>query len=414
MDSPPHCHWKESVNAEDPSALRIKGSPSIQRNVGHSEDRPGPGAEPGPARQPHPDHLNTGPASQGAKGSSSSIPYIDCSDIDSEYDVAKGRVTKSHPTDSYGEEAASPHRGSINERELALGRMRYRESPSSPKPPLNMSCELDESSNLSFFGSGPPRGPLHSTMMEELGGVGIGDQRSSSPLTVRQLGSKSTTSSPVTFHRTGSLSHAEQNGHGSRPPRWDDQGHRGFNTQRGNGGPQDQGQAPSHYGSYSPIMARSPHLQKLHNMRNRSDTDPFVLSRQQATSTPSHEPRPVTSRMAALECRVKANGLSAPGQPKPSALQKLYSQGGVDHVGAVQMIDGSTSTESSDSETENTTGSSSSHPLTYGNPLAVGFNYPSPMPRNKYSFGSLQLDEEMEEDGCLNFSDEDGAQVFSC
>uniref|UniRef100_A0A674DZ91 FERM, ARHGEF and pleckstrin domain-containing protein 1 n=1 Tax=Salmo trutta TaxID=8032 RepID=A0A674DZ91_SALTR len=60
MDSPPHCHWKESVNAEDPSALRIKGSPSIQRNVGHSEDRPGSGAEPGPARQPHPDHLNTG------------------------------------------------------------------------------------------------------------------------------------------------------------------------------------------------------------------------------------------------------------------------------------------------------------------------------------------------------------------
>uniref|UniRef100_A0A4W5P0R2 FERM, ARHGEF and pleckstrin domain-containing protein 1 n=1 Tax=Hucho hucho TaxID=62062 RepID=A0A4W5P0R2_9TELE len=93
VDSPPHCHWKESVNAEDPSALRIRGSPSIQRNVGHGEDRPGPGAEPGPARQPHPDHLNTGPASRGAKGSSSSIPYIDCSDIDSEYDVAKGRLT---------------------------------------------------------------------------------------------------------------------------------------------------------------------------------------------------------------------------------------------------------------------------------------------------------------------------------
>uniref|UniRef100_A0A8C8FKV5 FERM, ARHGEF and pleckstrin domain-containing protein 1 n=1 Tax=Oncorhynchus tshawytscha TaxID=74940 RepID=A0A8C8FKV5_ONCTS len=142
------------------------------------------------ARQPHPDHLNTGPASQGAKGSTSSIPYIDCSDIDSEYDVAKGRVTWSHPTDSHGEEAASPHRGSINERELALGRMRYRESP------LNMSCELDDSANLPFFGSGPP---LNSTMMEELGGGGIADQRSSSPLTVRLLGSKSTTSSPLTL-----------------------------------------------------------------------------------------------------------------------------------------------------------------------------------------------------------------------
>ncbi|CDQ98004.1 unnamed protein product [Oncorhynchus mykiss] len=52
VDSPPRRHWKESVNAEDPSALRIRGSPSIQRNGGHGEDRPGPGAEPGPPRQP--------------------------------------------------------------------------------------------------------------------------------------------------------------------------------------------------------------------------------------------------------------------------------------------------------------------------------------------------------------------------
>uniref|UniRef100_A0A8C7IGW4 FERM, ARH/RhoGEF and pleckstrin domain protein 1 n=1 Tax=Oncorhynchus kisutch TaxID=8019 RepID=A0A8C7IGW4_ONCKI len=423
VDSPPRRHWKESVlvSAEDPSALRTRSSPSSQRNGAHSEERPGPGAEPGPARQPHPEHLNTGPASRGAKGSSSSIPYIDCSDIDSEYDVAKGRVTRSHPNESYGEEVAGPRRGSINERELALGRMRYMESPPSPKPPLNMSRALDESGNLSFFGGGPPRGPLHSTMMEDLGGRGIGDQRSSSPLTVRHmLGSKSTTSSPVmsTFHRTGSLSHADQNGYGSRLPRWDEPGHGGFNARGGPGGPRDEGQAPPNYGSYSPIVARSPHLQKLHNMRNRSDTDPFVLSPQQATSTPSHDPRPVVSRnerMAALERRMMANGLSAPGQPKPSPLQKLYSRGGVDHIGAVQMIDGSTSsgTESSDSETETTTGSSSSHPLTYGNPMAMGVNS-SPMPRNKYSFGSLQLDEELEEDGCLNFSDEDGAQVFSC
>ncbi|XP_024245548.1 FERM, ARHGEF and pleckstrin domain-containing protein 1 isoform X1 [Oncorhynchus tshawytscha] len=73
VDSPPHRHWKESVNAEDPSALRIRGSPSIQRNVGHGEDRPGPGAEPGPARQPHPDHLNTGVVSNSPHLSASSV-----------------------------------------------------------------------------------------------------------------------------------------------------------------------------------------------------------------------------------------------------------------------------------------------------------------------------------------------------
>uniref|UniRef100_A0A674EZ90 FERM, ARHGEF and pleckstrin domain-containing protein 1 n=1 Tax=Salmo trutta TaxID=8032 RepID=A0A674EZ90_SALTR len=50
VDSPPRRHWKESVlvSAEDPSALRTRGSPSSQRNVANSEDRPGPGAEPGP------------------------------------------------------------------------------------------------------------------------------------------------------------------------------------------------------------------------------------------------------------------------------------------------------------------------------------------------------------------------------
>ncbi|XP_071197705.1 FERM, ARHGEF and pleckstrin domain-containing protein 1-like isoform X1 [Salvelinus alpinus] len=73
VDSPPHRHWKESVNAEDPSALRIKGSPSIQRNVGHGEDTPGPGAEPGPARQPHPDHLNTGVVSNSPHPSAFSV-----------------------------------------------------------------------------------------------------------------------------------------------------------------------------------------------------------------------------------------------------------------------------------------------------------------------------------------------------
>ncbi|KAM9448251.1 FERM, ARHGEF and pleckstrin domain-containing protein 1-like isoform 9-T9 [Salvelinus alpinus] len=74
VDSPPRRHWKESVlvSAEDPSALRTRGSPSSQRNGAHSEDRPGPGAEPGPARQPHPEHLNTGVVSNSPHLSASS------------------------------------------------------------------------------------------------------------------------------------------------------------------------------------------------------------------------------------------------------------------------------------------------------------------------------------------------------
>ncbi|XP_014028833.1 FERM, ARHGEF and pleckstrin domain-containing protein 1 isoform X3 [Salmo salar] len=74
VDSPPRRHWKESVlvSAEDPSALRTRGSPSSQRNGANSEDRPGPGAEPGPARQPHPEHLNTGVVSNSPHLSASS------------------------------------------------------------------------------------------------------------------------------------------------------------------------------------------------------------------------------------------------------------------------------------------------------------------------------------------------------
>uniref|UniRef100_A0A8C7IEE8 FERM, ARHGEF and pleckstrin domain-containing protein 1 n=1 Tax=Oncorhynchus kisutch TaxID=8019 RepID=A0A8C7IEE8_ONCKI len=74
VDSPPRRHWKESVlvSAEDPSALRTRSSPSSQRNGAHSEERPGPGAEPGPARQPHPEHLNTGVVSNSPHLSASS------------------------------------------------------------------------------------------------------------------------------------------------------------------------------------------------------------------------------------------------------------------------------------------------------------------------------------------------------
>ncbi|KAI1899015.1 hypothetical protein AGOR_G00078330 [Albula goreensis] len=96
-----------AVSAEDhQDPLKQSGSPSTLHHNGH-EDRRATGPRDDEARgQPSPaaaarqhgqaELLTTGPASRAAKGSSSSIPYIDCSDIDSEYDVAKGRVTRSH------------------------------------------------------------------------------------------------------------------------------------------------------------------------------------------------------------------------------------------------------------------------------------------------------------------------------
>lgn len=90
------------------------------------------------------------------------------------------------------------------------------------------------------------------------------------------------------------------------------------------------------------------------------------------------------------------------------------------------MIDGSTSSGTDTSDTESDTGSSAySQPLMYGNPAAVSSmisvnsNGTSPLSHNKFSFGSLQLEEGgdgvEEEEGCYRFNEEDiGGRVFSC
>lgn len=101
-----------------------------------------------------------------------------------------------------------------------------------------------------------------------------------------------------------------------------------------------------------------------------------------------------------------ANGLTPPGKAnlKPSSPHRRF--------GAVQMIDGSTSsgTDTSDSEEAESTGSCSQS-LGFENQAARSS---SPLPRNKYSFGSLQLDDLDDEGGCVNLSDEEGMQVFNC
>ncbi|KAG7260022.1 hypothetical protein CRUP_008656, partial [Coryphaenoides rupestris] len=68
--------------------------------------------------------LNPGSASRAHKGSTSSIPYIDCSDIDSEHEVAKGRrVARGHANDSNVEGDVSPgrQRGDGNRGVLGVG-----------------------------------------------------------------------------------------------------------------------------------------------------------------------------------------------------------------------------------------------------------------------------------------------------
>lgn len=392
-DSPSRPAWRKAapIAADDRGGPRKHGGPSSPLHNGR-EDPEEPRGQPSPGGL-RADHPSTGPASRAAQGSSSSIPYIDCSDIDSEYDVAKGRVTSSRPHANDNDEDEPPlaSRRAANggyrrqlqyerDRVVPALKPRYGESPPFSAPPLALAD--DEASVAFVYGAGHPLGPLHSTLVDEAF-RGLAQR---SPLVARQVAcSRSSGPSPIlsSFHRTSSLSYGDHNGHGGAGRRHGDEGRR--------------------YGSYSPIVARSPRLHKLQGARNRSDTDPLILS--QLTSTPAPRPQaPPLERYAAAA----TNG-SAPSQ-------RPYGRaGGVEHAGGVQMIDGSTSsgTESSDSESE-TTGSSCGLALVYGNPGADGA---SPhLPRNKFSFGSLQLDEETEEDGDggFNFSDEDGPRLFSC
>lgn len=406
------------MSAEDSPALRIRGSPASQPN-GHEERAEearraalssGGG---GSSRLHAAEALSTGPASRAAKGSSSSIPYIDCSDVDSEYDVVKGRVTRSHSNanSGYGDDSlpgflrggggglnGPRHSEREREYERGSGHTKGRQTPPFPPSPVSPGQDVSdfELSDVSYYA----RGPFHSTVIDEVLRAGI-DLRSSPSRHV--AGTRSLTSSPAlsSFNRTSSLSYADHNGYVGGGP--------GVNTR-----PSHPASQAHRYGNYSPMISRAPQLQKLQNARNRSDTDPYVLS--PATSTPAREPRPVLSRaerMAALERRMLANGLTPPGMPRTGHSLKPHSRPGLEHINAVQMVDGSTSsgTESSDSEAESS-GGSCGQPLAYDNPMAM--NATPRLPRSKFSFGSLQLDEETEEDGCLTFSDEDGAQVFSC
>uniref|UniRef100_A0A3Q1CN62 FERM, ARHGEF and pleckstrin domain-containing protein 1 n=1 Tax=Amphiprion ocellaris TaxID=80972 RepID=A0A3Q1CN62_AMPOC len=89
------------------SSFRFSGRTQKQviDYVRESEFKKIPFERRGSTRQAHPEHLNTGPASQAA----ASIPYIACSDIDSEYYLGRDQARMSNH--SYREQAM-PRRGS--------------------------------------------------------------------------------------------------------------------------------------------------------------------------------------------------------------------------------------------------------------------------------------------------------------
>lgn len=434
--------------------------------------------------EPNQHLLNPGPACRADRGSSSSIPYIDCSDIDSEYDVTKSsRAPRGHggahgggASDSNEEE---PYReggrgrtsslfgavngfyhtnhqgmmqqGVVGQQQGILGNRSSTDQAQAAKT-FNVSHEVTGADLLSNGSSFSSRLPLHSTLLDEV--LQTRDWRGAAGARPHGSGTRSQCSSPVigSFHpRTGSLGQVEMtNGHSQQRSRWDDGGHY-FSKRPGvlplgtPSLPPPTSHPPNQYGSYSPIASnRTPsHLTKPYNnnnMRNRSDTDPFLLS--QLTSTPikelqrsgfrSHAPCSAPTERKAIVTNGNHANLLVPGQPRSNTVQRLFGRQGKCGSGnlnqPVQMIDGSTSSGTDTSDTESDTGSSAySQPLMYGNPAAMRSTNSvnsngvrsSPAPRSKLLYGNLQMEEgedgEEEEEGCYHFHEEDiGGQVFSC
>lgn len=379
--------------------------------------------------------LNPGPSCRANKGSSSSIPYIDCSDIDSESEAARATRGRSDTNDELSEgceDNAGKLFGVVNGfyHTNHPGLMQHQQQQQQCMLG-NRSVEQSPTSNAEI------RAPLHSTPLLDEMFQGRG-QRALFGVT-----SRSQCSSPVIggfHHRTGSLSLADN---GNVQPRWPY-----FAT---------RSTAAEEYGSYSPILpSRTPQPPLFarpcsggsnnNNVRNRSDTDPLILSpqmlllqsRRPLLTTPGSAPTERKPMMAAAN----GNHLPAPGQARSNTVQRMYdgrrnNNNNRNLNQPVQMIDGSTSsgTESSDSESDSGGGGGGGgygRPLVYGNPAAIcarsGGVCASPMPRRKFSFGSLQLEEggatgegegledEEEEGGRYRFHHDGVASgpVFSC
>lgn len=306
-------------------------------------------------RQTHPEHQSTGPASLASAFTSS---YLDYGEVNSEVNGGQARPGRFNCT--YREQEVQVVHGSGSD---SVGRIR----PSS-KHLFNMTCELEDSP---LYPS-----PVQCNMAEH--GLHARARRCSSPLTAPQP------CSDAAAPALDSFSYSEQNGCSSAPLHADDS-------------------------LASPLPARAARLQNLPKARARSDTH-----MNQGASSRGREHCPAlsrTERMASLERRMLANGLSAPGRSRRSPGQKRRAHAGAPHMGGLQMNDcGTTSgSESSESEAECNRGSNQQ---TSGSPVETSFA--SSIPRSKFSFGSLQLDEEADEEGCYVFSDEDGGQIFNC
>uniref|UniRef100_A0A8C8ZQU1 FERM, ARH/RhoGEF and pleckstrin domain protein 1 n=1 Tax=Prolemur simus TaxID=1328070 RepID=A0A8C8ZQU1_PROSS len=312
---------------------------------------------------------STGPASRAARGSSTSIPFIDCSDVDSEYDLLREQASQSRcqTNDNYeGDLTSGVYLLSRDERQIEARRRASPHSAKSSRPPSREFLD-DDSADITFDTSGSPGLPRHSSLIDEMFRGSSGHSPLATPLSP-----SSRSSSPnMSWDRTGSQGYVSENGHDPR------EGSIGEDTLPSQGLP---------YGSCSPLSQR-PYLRRLPSRHNKSETDPLILS--QVASTPEAMDRldGQGKGVAASEGRRLANGAPLTGPPsKGPAVQCACASSVADQLAPLQMTEGSTSsgTESSDSDSDMV--SPGHQPLVFGNPAAL--SSPS-LPRSQVSLRGL-------------------------
>ncbi|PNJ78351.1 FARP1 isoform 12, partial [Pongo abelii] len=324
--------------------------------------------------KPQPPQPSTGPASRAARGSSTSIPFIDCSDVDSEYDLLREQASRSRSrsrsqtNDNYeGDLTSGVYLLSREEARREAGCRASPHSAKSSRPPSREFLD-DDSADITLDMSGSPRLPRHSSLIDEMFKGSAGH----SPLATPLSPSSSSSSPNMSWDRTGSQGYVSENGHDHRE-----------------GSP---------YEHCSPTSPR-PHLRNLPGRYNKSETDPLILSQvaftPEATDGLGGRGKRGQASAAAPEDRRLANGTPPMGAAsKVPAVQSVCASGMAGQLAPLQVTEGSTSSGTESSESDSEMLIPGSQPLMFGNPAVL--RSPSLL-RSRGSLGGLRLSEEQEE-----------------
>lgn len=318
--------------------------------------------------RPRPPQPSTGPASEAARGSSASIPFIDCSDVDSESDLLREHASRSQTNDNYEADVTSGvYLPSRDDRRIEA-RPRAAPHPAKSSRPPSREFLDDDSGDLSFDLSGSPRLPRHSSLIDEMF-RGSGH----SPLATPLSPSSRSSSPSLSWDRTGSQGYVSENTHDRR--------------ERSVGGESFPSQEP-HYENGSPSSQR-PYLRNLRY--NKSETDPLILSK--VASTPEAMDMPDGFGKGGLAGL--GGGMLANGTPLMGPTSRMVRSVGTAGKAPLQMTEGSTSSGSESSDSDSEMVNPLSRPLVFGNPAVL--SSPSRV-RTKKSLGGLPLNQEIEED----------------